>query len=71
MFAIVFLRRGEDGEPRVAKYGPTSDDPTLLEEHDCSGPDDYDVRAILWAGSGFMLSVSRRGADEALKAAGY
>ena len=73
MYVIVYLRRGGDGRPKVAGYGATSDNPTLLETHGGGRgePDNYDVRAVLRVKPGGLLSVSRSAAERALTAAGY
>lgn len=55
LWVLVWLRRGDDGEPRVVRYGPTSYQAGLLIDHDCREPSTYDVRAVVRTTGGMLL----------------
>lgn len=68
MYVLTYLDRGDDGNARVVRFGPTSESAGLLSGYSERQPI-CDAVAILPVLRGGLLRVSRTAANRALRRA--
>lgn len=66
MYVLTFI-----GQDRRLRYGPTSENPSLLENYRCQWPSWAVTAAVLEARDTFLLRVRSKDVTRALREAGY